>query len=387
MPRVKRGVTARARHKKVLIQAKGYRGRRTIVYRIAKHAVTEADQYQYRDSRKRKRQSRLLWIARINAAARELGVKYSTLMDTLQMVKQPENPKQSRTAGEHFSLPKSMGIEMAGYGYGVIGGQLSGLSNPLILSEHKQQPKEVFSFKSIPEQTGAMALPYVRIAGGFSPELKGMNVATQTGVFNDGEFVRVAFHDVAKDISTKQAFAAPLRPDTTQGKGAIRVHERATSRFLKFQSDIPDHAVKTASGLCIWTETLNGAEVDQSRIPQAICGYRATEIKKLCFRLPSDIDIDRLTSILIDEAPAPIEIALLSSGLRIRCPSSYVAVGVFLSGAVRTIGTVEPSPVVNRARLRLFSYWNLLDPDDETQTLESLRHDTFELEILAMGHD
>ena len=84
MSRVKRGVTARARHKKVLVQAKGYRGRRKNVYRIAKQAVMKAGQYQYRDRRQRKRQFRSLWIARINAAARGLGMKYSTLMNGLK---------------------------------------------------------------------------------------------------------------------------------------------------------------------------------------------------------------------------------------------------------------------------------------------------------------
>jgi large subunit ribosomal protein L20 len=84
MPRVKRGVTARARHKKVLDQAKGYRGRRSTVYRIAKEAVMKAGQYAYRDRRQRKRQFRALWIARINAAARELGLTYSTLMNGLK---------------------------------------------------------------------------------------------------------------------------------------------------------------------------------------------------------------------------------------------------------------------------------------------------------------
>ena len=84
MPRVKRGVTARARHKKILVQAKGYRGRRKNVYRIAKQAVMKAGQYAYRDRRQRKRQFRSLWIARINAAARELGLKYSTLMNGLK---------------------------------------------------------------------------------------------------------------------------------------------------------------------------------------------------------------------------------------------------------------------------------------------------------------
>jgi large subunit ribosomal protein L20 len=84
MPRVKRGVTARARHKKVLDLAKGYRGRRKNVYRIAKQAVMKAGQYAYRDRRQRKRQFRALWIARINAASRECGMPYSVFMNGLK---------------------------------------------------------------------------------------------------------------------------------------------------------------------------------------------------------------------------------------------------------------------------------------------------------------
>ena len=84
MPRVKRGVTARARHKKIIALAKGYRGRRKSVYRIAKQAVMKAGQYAYRDRRQKKRQFRALWIARINAAAREVGLKYSTFMNGLK---------------------------------------------------------------------------------------------------------------------------------------------------------------------------------------------------------------------------------------------------------------------------------------------------------------
>jgi large subunit ribosomal protein L20 len=80
MPRVKRGVTARARHKKILALAKGYRGRRKNVFRIAKQAVMKAGQYAYRDRRTRKRVFRALWIARINAAARGLGITYSKFM-------------------------------------------------------------------------------------------------------------------------------------------------------------------------------------------------------------------------------------------------------------------------------------------------------------------
>jgi large subunit ribosomal protein L20 len=84
MPRVKRGVTAKARHKKVLALSKGYRGRRSNVYRIAKEAVMKAGQYQYRDRRTKKREFRALWIARINAAVRELGMSYSVFMNGLK---------------------------------------------------------------------------------------------------------------------------------------------------------------------------------------------------------------------------------------------------------------------------------------------------------------
>jgi len=84
MPRVKRGVTARARHKKILALAKGYRGRRKNVFRIAKQAVMKAGQYAYRDRRTRKRVFRALWIARINAAARECGLTYSQFANGLK---------------------------------------------------------------------------------------------------------------------------------------------------------------------------------------------------------------------------------------------------------------------------------------------------------------
>jgi large subunit ribosomal protein L20 len=84
MPRVKRGVTARARHKKVLDAAKGYRGRRSRVYRVAKQAVMRAGQYAYRDRRNKKRVFRALWITRINAATREHGLTYSKFMNGLK---------------------------------------------------------------------------------------------------------------------------------------------------------------------------------------------------------------------------------------------------------------------------------------------------------------
>ncbi|WP_017430438.1 50S ribosomal protein L20 [Vreelandella jeotgali] len=84
MTRVKRGVVARRRHKKVLKQAKGYYGARSRVFRVAKQAVIKAGQYAYRDRRNRKRQFRALWIQRINAGARQNGLSYSRFVGGLK---------------------------------------------------------------------------------------------------------------------------------------------------------------------------------------------------------------------------------------------------------------------------------------------------------------
>ena len=84
MPRVKRGVTARASHKKVIARAKGFRGRRNNVFRVANEAVMRAGQYAYRDRRNKKRDFRSLWITRINAAVREHGLSYSVFMNALK---------------------------------------------------------------------------------------------------------------------------------------------------------------------------------------------------------------------------------------------------------------------------------------------------------------
>ncbi|HEX5600107.1 MAG: 50S ribosomal protein L20 [Pseudomonadota bacterium] len=83
MARVKRGVTAHARHKKVLKAAKGYYGRRKNTIRVAKQAVERAQQYAYRDRKRRKRNFRALWIQRINAAARQLGTTYGQFINGL----------------------------------------------------------------------------------------------------------------------------------------------------------------------------------------------------------------------------------------------------------------------------------------------------------------
>lgn len=85
MPRVKRGVVAHRRHKKILSQAKGYYGARSRVYRVAKQAVIKAKQYAYRDRRVRKRDFRRLWIVRINAAARLHGLSYSQFINGLSL--------------------------------------------------------------------------------------------------------------------------------------------------------------------------------------------------------------------------------------------------------------------------------------------------------------
>jgi len=85
MPRVKRGVVSKARHKKVLRKAKGYYGARSKLYKTANQAVTKAGQYAYRDRRQRKRQFRALWIARINAAARLHELSYSRFINGLKI--------------------------------------------------------------------------------------------------------------------------------------------------------------------------------------------------------------------------------------------------------------------------------------------------------------
>lgn len=84
MPRVKRGVTAHRRHKRLLERARGFRGRRKNVYKVAKQAVMRADQYAYRDRRRKKRDFRSLWIVRVNAAARANGLTYSEFMGGLK---------------------------------------------------------------------------------------------------------------------------------------------------------------------------------------------------------------------------------------------------------------------------------------------------------------
>ena len=114
MPRVKRGVTARARHKKILALAKGFRGRRKNVFRIAKQAVMKAGQYAYRDRRTKKRVFRQLWIARINAATRGLGLTYSKF---IAGIKKAFTPFLTFGDGPSDALMVNNADWLDGYGY------------------------------------------------------------------------------------------------------------------------------------------------------------------------------------------------------------------------------------------------------------------------------
>ena len=113
MPRVKRGVTARARHQKIFALAKGYRGRRKNVYRVAKQAVMKAGQYAYRDRRQRKRQFRQLWIVRINAAARINGTTYSRFIAGLAKAGVEVNRKMLADLAVHDAAAFAKLVEIA----------------------------------------------------------------------------------------------------------------------------------------------------------------------------------------------------------------------------------------------------------------------------------
>jgi len=116
MPRVKRGVQASARHKKVLKQAKGYRGARSRIFKTANQAVIKAGQYAYRDRRQRKRQFRALWIARINAAARENGLSYSRFINGLMRSEVEVDRKVLADIAIHDSKAFSALVEQAKVG-------------------------------------------------------------------------------------------------------------------------------------------------------------------------------------------------------------------------------------------------------------------------------
>ncbi len=113
MTRVKRGVIAKRRHKKILDLAKGYRGRRGNVYRVAKEAVMKAGQYAYRDRRQRKRQFRNLWIVRINAACRELGLPYSKFINGLDIANVSVDRKVLADLAVHDKLAFAKFVEIA----------------------------------------------------------------------------------------------------------------------------------------------------------------------------------------------------------------------------------------------------------------------------------
>lgn len=118
MSRVKRGVTARARHKKVLAKAKGYYGARSRVYRVAKQAVIKAAQYAFRDRRQRKREFRALWIVRVNAAARSHGMSYSTFMNGLKKASVEIDRKVLADIAVHDKAAFAVLVEQAKAGLG-----------------------------------------------------------------------------------------------------------------------------------------------------------------------------------------------------------------------------------------------------------------------------
>ena len=113
MPRVKRGVTAHRRHKKILKKAKGYYGARSRVFRVAKQAVTKAGQYAYRDRRQRKRQFRALWITRINAQSRANGLTYSRLINGLKRADVALDRRVLADHALHYKAAYSAGVERA----------------------------------------------------------------------------------------------------------------------------------------------------------------------------------------------------------------------------------------------------------------------------------
>ena len=113
MPRARNLVASRRRRRKLLQQAKGYWGRRSKVYTVAKHSVEKGLQYAYRDRRNRKRQFRRLWIARINAAARTNGTTYSRLISTLSKAGVPLNRKVLADLAVHDKAAFTAVVEFA----------------------------------------------------------------------------------------------------------------------------------------------------------------------------------------------------------------------------------------------------------------------------------
>ncbi|WP_412061732.1 50S ribosomal protein L20 [Rubrivirga sp. IMCC45206] len=113
MPRARNLVASRRRRRKVLAQAKGYWGRRGNVYTVAKHSVEKGLQYAYRDRRARKRQFRRLWIARINAAARQNGTTYSRLISGLSKAGVPLNRKVLADLAVHDKAAFTAVVELA----------------------------------------------------------------------------------------------------------------------------------------------------------------------------------------------------------------------------------------------------------------------------------
>ena len=155
MPRVKRGVTARARHKKILALAKGFRGRRKNVFRIAKQAVMKAGQYAYRDRRTKKRVFRQLWIARINAAARQYGLTYSVFMNGLSRAE--------------IGIDRKVPLPFLPRVVGLVCGRESKAEHDVVVNARARWPQLEFEIREVAEHAPPQLLTHRRLPGGRPP--------------------------------------------------------------------------------------------------------------------------------------------------------------------------------------------------------------------------
>lgn len=124
-----------------------------------------------------------------------------------------------------------------------------------------------------------------------------------------------------------------------------------------------------------------------ARLPVQLQNKVVTEVMRLELEIPQGLDREKLTHALMEDCPSPIEMVMLSKALLLAEPSSYAVIGIYPSGVVRTVGTVAPGPRGN-ALFQPFGYWNLLDPDDESQTIDSLLEGiSQQLHVVALGLD
>ena len=165
----------------------------------------------------------------------------------------------------------------------------------------------------------------------------------------------------------------PAEANTKPELAAKRISNASPTHAAVIGSSLCAEPKQSTDGIAVAVYTLPGKEqaVIVGRLPALLRDRVATEVMRLDLNIPKGLAIDALTTTLMEEMPAPIEASLLSKALLLAAPSSYALVGVFLSGAVRTIGKVEQGPR-EKVLFMPFGYWHLLDPDDESQTMEQL---------------